>query len=162
MKPSAWAPVRPCAEGVTPSVGAPVAPRGLKPSTLGRRASEASPRTGHWLKMQNTYTAGGLTPQNIPKGPKQVARSGDASATPRLSAEGFSPRMGDRSPPTRASPPRHMGERAPMPRASSPAYPKGPKNGSKLPKMAPISGSRRHLGPRDPPILTPRPILPQL
>ena len=26
LKPSAWAPVRPCAEGVKPSVGAPVAP----------------------------------------------------------------------------------------------------------------------------------------
>ena len=32
----------------------------------------------------------------------------------------------------------------------------------KITKNGPKGGSRRHLGPRDPPILTPRPILPQL
>ena len=32
----------------------------------------------------------------------------------------------------------------------------------KMTKNGPQKGSRRHLGPRDPPILTPRPILPQL
>ena len=46
-------------------------------------------------------------------------------------------------------------------------HPNGQKR-SKRPKMAqndqngPQNGSRRHLGPRDPLILTPRPILPQL
>ena len=38
---------------------------------------------------------------------------------------------------------------------------KGPK-WLKMTKNGPKSGSRRHLGPRDPPILTPRPILPPL
>ena len=46
-------------------------------------------------------------------------------------------------------------------------YPNGQKGVKRGPKMAqngqgPKIGSRRHLGPRDPPILTPRPILPQL
>ena len=85
--------------------------------------------------------------------PKQVARSGRRLRYSTAKGRGLRPSDGRPERPPRASPPRH-GERAPMPRASSPAYPKGPKmaqNG----QIGPKRGSRRHLGPRDPPILTP-------
>ena len=119
-----------------------------------------------------TPTIGGPDPLGA-FAPTQMAKKGQKppkwlKMTKNSPKSGSRRHLGPRDPPTLTPTPFYPNCRWSGPTRSHcppPKWPKRVKKGLKGPKMAqndPKRGSRRHLGPLDPPILTPHPILPQL